>query len=58
MLVHLTACRAHVAPARRHLKSLAGVAPVTVGTDYLMRHWGQIVDPIEVPVLGYARRTG
>jgi hypothetical protein len=58
VLVHMTVCRQHVQAARRFLKKRAGVAPVTVGTEYLMRHWGQIVDPIAVPVLGYSRMAG
>src|SRR4051794_37791632 len=52
VLVHMTSCRAHARAVHKYLAKRAGVPPVRVGTEYLMRHWGQIVDPIELPVLG------
>lgn len=60
VLVHVTACRAHVRPVKGWLleKCPAGSEPVVVGTDYLMRHWGQIVEPIDLPVFGMVRTAG
>ena len=54
VLVHVTVCRQHVRPVKAWLWSKAegDSEPVVVGTDYLMRHWGQIVDPIDLPVFG------
>jgi len=52
VLVHMTCCKAHARAVSRYLKARAGVPPVRVGTEYLMRHWGQIVDPIDLPVFG------
>ena len=54
VLVHVTACRLHTRPVKAWLTAKAppGVEPAVVGTEYLMRHWGQIVEPIELPVFG------
>lgn len=52
VLVHMTCCKQHSRAVHYFLKRRAGVPPVRIGTEYLMRHWGQIVDPIELPVFG------
>lgn len=52
VLVHMTTCKSHARAVHRYLKSRAGVPPVRIGTEYLMRHWDQVVDPIELPVFG------
>jgi hypothetical protein len=58
-MVHVTVCRAHVRPVRSWLRArmLPQDDVMTIGTEVLMLHWGQIVDPIEVPVLAPVRAT-
>lgn len=51
VLVHMTACRRHAGAVHRYLKARGG-SPVRAGTEYLLRHWGQVVDPIDLPVWG------
>jgi hypothetical protein len=52
VLVHMTSCKAHARAVHKYLRARAGVPPVRLGTEYLLRHWGQIVEPIELPVFG------
>ncbi len=54
VLVHVTVCRQHVREVKKWLAEHASPAaePVVIGTEYLMRHWGQIVEPIDLPVFG------
>lgn len=52
VLVHLTVCKAHLRGARTWLKTRTTEQPISCSTDYLMREWGQIVDPIDLPVFG------
>lgn len=58
-MVHMTVCKAHTREVRHWLR--ARMHPqddvMTVGTEMLMREWGQIVDPIEVPVLAPVRAS-
>ena len=53
VLAHVTACRHHSRMVRRWLAAnvTRPDAVWTVGTEALMRGWGQIVDPISLPVV-------
>jgi hypothetical protein len=57
VLVHVTVCRQHVRAVKAWLwsKAVGDSEPVRVGTEYLMDHWGQIVEPIDLPVFGMVR---
>jgi hypothetical protein len=57
VLVHVTACRPHVRAVKRwlHENAPGDAEPVVVGTEYLLRHWGQIVEPIDLPVWAMVR---
>jgi hypothetical protein len=56
VLVHLTACRQHLKANRSWLRSrmLPQDDVMTLSTDYLMNAWGQIVEPMEIPVFAPA----
>lgn len=56
VVVHVTACKAHVRSVRQWLQRKAPLEPVdTYGTEFVMREWNQIVDQLDdVPVLRMA----
>jgi hypothetical protein len=54
VMVHMTACREHLRAVRKYLQAGAPEPVWTLGTEYLMDHWGQVVEPIELPVFGLA----
>lgn len=55
VMVHATACREHLPGLRRYLQSLSPEPVWTLGTEYLMDHWEQVMTPLDLPVYGYAR---
>lgn len=57
VLVHITVCRRHLPAVRRWLKTRTPIPDevLTVGTEFLMREWHQMVDPIDLPVYGFTR---
>jgi hypothetical protein len=52
VMVHMTACREHLRAVRKHLQEGSPEPVWTMKTEYLLEHWGQIMDPIELPVFG------
>lgn len=52
VLVHMTCCPKHAREVRRYLLARTPIKDEvwSMGTDFLMRHWGQVIDPIELPV--------
>jgi hypothetical protein len=54
VLVHVTVCRQHVRPVKAWLwsKAVGDSEPMVTGTEYLLRHWGQIVESTDLPVFG------
>jgi hypothetical protein len=54
-MVHMTACREHLREVRRYLQAGAPEPVWTLSTEYLMHHWGQVVEPIALPVFGLAQ---
>lgn len=50
VLVVVTACRQHLKAVRAWIRMRTPEEPITLSTDALMHNWGQIVDPIELPV--------
>jgi len=58
VLIHVTVCPAHVSAVRKWLRAKTPIGEdslITIGTEYLLREWGQIVDPIELPVYGLTK---
>lgn len=58
VVVHMTCCKAHVRPARRWLQARMrpGDEVDTYGTEFVMRHWGQITEQLEdMPLLRVAQ---
>lgn len=57
VVAHLTVCRSHVRPVRRWLAAnvTRPDAVWTLGTEALMRQWGQIVEPMVLPVVSPSR---
>lgn len=55
VLVHMTACREHLKAVRAHLQKGSPEPVWTLGTEYLLDHWQQVVEPIELPVYGLAQ---
>jgi len=56
VLAHVTVCQRHLAAVREWLRGRSEDGQVqTVATEKLLRHWGQIVDPVQLPVWGTAR---
>jgi hypothetical protein len=54
VMVHMTSCREHLRAVRGHLQKSSPEPVWTLGTEYLMEHWGQVVEPIQLPVFGLA----
>lgn len=54
VLIHWTACRTHIGAAKRFLRARTPEEPITCSTEFLMSHWSQVVDPIDLPVFGLA----
>ncbi len=55
VMAHLTCCPKHLASVRGWLRTKAEDGQViTVGTTKLLARWGQIIDPLEMPVWGAA----
>jgi hypothetical protein len=50
VLVHMTACPRHVQQTRAWLRARTPEEPISCGTEWLLRHWDQVVDPIDLPV--------
>jgi hypothetical protein len=52
VLVHMTTCRPHLKAVRAWIRTRTPEEPISCSTDFLMRHWGQVVEPIDLPVFG------
>lgn len=52
VMVHMTTCREHLPAVRKHLQAGSPEEVWTLGTEYLMAHWSQVVEPIALPVFG------
>jgi hypothetical protein len=57
VMVHLTVCPKHAQAARRWLRLRMHPEDdvLTAGTELVLRQWGQIVDPVQVPVFSPTR---
>ena len=52
VMVHMTACRQHLRAVRKHLQKGSPEPVWSLSTEELLRNWGQIMDPLELPVFG------
>lgn len=56
VMLHLTVCRAHLRDVRTWLRYRMHPEDdvITASTEVVMRDWGQIVEPMSVPVVSPA----
>jgi hypothetical protein len=56
VMVHVTVCRPHLKSVRAWLRTrmLPEDEPWTMGTEFLLREWGQVIEPLAMPVYGMA----
>ena len=52
VMVHMAMCRKHLRAVQKHLQEASPEPVWTMSTEMLMVNWGQIMDPIQLPVFG------
>jgi hypothetical protein len=52
VMVHMTACKTHLRGVRRHLQEGSPEPVWTLSTEQLLRDWGLIMEPLDLPVFG------